>query len=54
MAGAFAVSHDLTQLRLAIIDDVITTGATVNALAAALAAAGAVQLHAWAVARTLR
>jgi ComF family protein len=54
MAGAFAVSRDLTQLRLAIIDDVITTGATVNALAAALAAAGAVQLHAWAVARTLR
>ena len=39
--------------RIAIVDDVITTGATVNALAAALLAAGAVEVHAWAVARTL-
>ncbi|HLF11429.1 MAG TPA: phosphoribosyltransferase family protein [Gammaproteobacteria bacterium] len=53
MASAFAVARDLRGLRLAIVDDVITTGATVNALAGALAAAGADRLEAWAVARTL-
>ena len=54
IATAFAISRDLSELRLAIVDDVITTGATVNALAAALAAAGAARLEAWAIARTLR
>jgi len=53
MTGAFAVARDVRELRLAIVDDVITTGATVNALAGALAAAGADRLEAWAVARTL-
>lgn len=50
--GAFAVTRDFTGLRVAIVDDVITTGATVNALAQALEAAGAVRVDAWAVART--
>jgi ComF family protein len=54
IADAFAVSRDLSRLRMAIVDDVITTGATVNALAGALAAAGAARLEAWAVARTPR
>jgi ComF family protein len=53
VANAFAVHGDVRGLRLAIVDDVITTGATVNALAAALLAAGAARCAAWAVARTL-
>jgi predicted amidophosphoribosyltransferase len=35
------------------VDDVVTTGATVNALAAALRRAGAARCTVWAVARTL-
>ena len=38
-------------MRIAIVDDVVTTGATVNALAAALTEAGACRVEAWAVAR---
>jgi ComF family protein len=52
LAGAFAVTRDLEGLRLGIVDDVITTGATVNALAAALVAAGAARVIALAIART--
>jgi predicted amidophosphoribosyltransferase len=37
---------------VAIVDDVITTGATVNALARTLLDAGASRCEAWAVART--
>lgn len=50
---AFEVSRDLTGLRIAIVDDVITTGATVNALAQALRASGASHVEAWAVARSV-
>jgi ComF family protein len=52
VAGAFDVRRPLTSQRIAIVDDVITTGATVNAFAAALRAAGAAECVAWAVART--
>jgi ComF family protein len=51
LQGAFRVSRRLPACRLAVIDDVLTTGATANALAACLRAAGAVEVHAWAVAR---
>jgi len=51
--GSFAVSRDLTDLNIAIIDDVITTGATVNALAAALKAQGAAHVEAWSIARSI-
>lgn len=54
LAAAFTVTRDLRGLRLAIIDDVITTGATVNSLALSLRAAGATHVEAWAVARTPR
>jgi ComF family protein len=53
MAAAFAVTRSFTGLGVAIVDDVITTGATANALARALSAAGAARVDAWAVARTL-
>ena len=49
---AFAVRCRLDGARVAIVDDVITTGSTVNALAAALRAAGASHVEAWGVART--
>jgi ComF family protein len=52
-AGSFAVSRDLTDLNIAIVDDVITTGATVNALAAALKAKGAANVEAWSIARSI-
>jgi len=51
---AFVVRRDLAGYRLAIVDDVVTTGATVNGLAGKLREAGAVYLEAWAVARTPR
>jgi ComF family protein len=51
--GAFSVTRDLEGLNVAIVDDVITTGATVNALAATLRKAGAHRIEAWAVARAL-
>jgi ComF family protein len=54
LLSAFSVHRDLTNRSLAIVDDVITTGATVNALALELLAAGAVRVEAWAVARTPR
>jgi ComF family protein len=52
MADAFRVERSLAGLRVAIVDDVVTTGATVNALAAELRAAGASRCVVFAVART--
>jgi ComF family protein len=49
----FSVRSRLDGLRIAIVDDVITTGATVNALAGALRTAGAIRVEAWGVARTV-
>jgi ComF family protein len=54
LAAAFSVTRQLAGKRLAIVDDVITTGATINALATALMLAGATHVEAWAVARTQR
>jgi len=51
--GAFVCDLDLRGKRVAVIDDVLTTGATLNELARNLRQAGAVEIHGWVVARTL-
>ena len=51
--GAFACDVDLAGLRIAVIDDVMTTGASLSELARTLRAAGAAGVENWIVARTL-
>lgn len=52
MRDAFAVAGDLGGLHVALVDDVMTTGATLDELARACRAAGAARIEAWAAART--
>lgn len=52
LQGAFAVRSRLDGLAVAVVDDVMTTGATLSALARALKAAGASRVSGWVVART--
>ncbi len=51
--GAFAVNGDLTGKRIAIVDDVMTTGASLNELAKMLKKAGATHVECWVIARAL-
>lgn len=51
--GAFACDVDLAGLQVAVIDDVMTTGATLSELAKTLRNAGASGVENWVVARTL-
>ena len=51
VAHAFQIRARISG-RVAIVDDVVTTGATVNALARCLKRAGASRVEVWAVART--
>lgn len=48
---AFVVERDLSGMHVALIDDVMTTGATLDALARAARKAGAAHIEAWALAR---
>jgi ComF family protein len=50
--GAFAAAAPFDGVRVALVDDVMTTGATAAAAAAALRRAGAARVEAWVVART--
>jgi len=52
LVGAFVARRDLAGLRVAIVDDVLTTGTTVRAVAAAVMDAGARDTQIWTVART--
>ncbi len=51
--GAFVCDADLSGRRVAVIDDVMTTGTTLNELARNLRTAGALEIQGWMVARTL-
>ncbi len=52
LRGAFAVMKPVRGLRVAIVDDVMTSGATLHEAALALRRAGAADVQAWVVART--
>jgi ComF family protein len=51
--NAFSCEADLRGKHVAMLDDVMTTGATFNELAKALRKSGAAQVSGWVVARTL-
>lgn len=53
LRGAFHCGTDLKGLRVAVLDDVMTSGASLNELARAVRNAGAIGVEAWVVARTL-
>jgi len=51
--GVFVCDAELGGLRVAVVDDVMTTGATLNELARNLKRAGALHVSGWMLARTL-
>jgi len=51
--GAFACRQDLTGKHVAIVDDVMTSGATLNELSKVLRRQGAVTISIWVVARAI-
>jgi ComF family protein len=53
MRKAFSCSAEVAGKHVAVVDDVMTTGATLNELALALLNAGASEVSVWVVARTL-
>lgn len=52
--GAFRCDLDLSGKHVALVDDVLTTGASLNALTTAVRKQGASGVSAWVVARTIR
>jgi ComF family protein len=52
--GAFTVRSDLEGQTILLIDDVMTTGATLNELARTLKVSGAGRVEAWVIARALK
>ena len=53
MRNAFACNDDLTGLHIGIVDDVMTSGTTLDELARILRHAGAREVSTWTIARTL-
>lgn len=53
LRGAFQCRRDLTGLRVALVDDVMTTGSSLDELAGVVKKAGAAEVEAWVVGRTL-
>ena len=53
LRGAFAVREAVSGRRVALVDDVLTTGATLSACTEVLLNAGAIAVENWVVARTL-
>jgi ComF family protein len=53
LRGAFACDLDLSGRRVALLDDVMTSGSSLGELARCVKRAGAVEVEAWVVARTL-
>ena len=51
--NAFVCDADLTGKSIALVDDVLTTGASMDALTHAVRLCGAIEVKAWVVARTL-
>ncbi|MFH1819237.1 MAG: ComF family protein [Pseudomonadota bacterium] len=54
LRGAFACSGDIRGQHIALVDDVMTTGTSLDELAATLKRAGAREVTCWVAARTLR
>lgn len=52
--GAFVCEGNVSRKRIALIDDVMTTGTSLDELAKTLKKAGAAEVETWVVARTLR
>lgn len=53
MKGVFACSQSLAGKHVALLDDVMTTGASLDALARTVKDAGAARVDCWVIARTL-
>lgn len=51
--GVFKCDKNLQGLRIALVDDVMTTGASLNELARTVKQAGATHVECWVIARTL-
>jgi ComF family protein len=52
--GAFSAGPEVRGRRIALLDDVMTSGATLDAAASSLKQAGAIEVRAWVIARALR